>query len=70
LRDGLGTWIEGWCRRGWQTREGNEISNKNEWMQLYELRRSLSLEVVDSHSDEPPCLMQEAKEIAREFEQL
>jgi ribonuclease HI len=68
LRDGLGTWIEGWQKRGWVTRQGTEISNREQWQELCKLRKHFDIQVVPIDPDSPPCQMQEAKEIAREFE--
>jgi ribonuclease HI len=70
LRDGLQTWMEPWRKRGWQTREGKEVSNKEQWMELARLRQEFAVTIVDVSEAEPPCHSQEAKELAREFEGL
>lgn len=68
LRDGLNTWMSGWQDRGWVTREGAEISNREQWQELCRLRRHIDLHVVPIDPETPPCEMLIAKEIAREFE--
>jgi ribonuclease HI len=70
LRDGLQTWLEPWRKRGWQTREGKEVSNKEQWMELARLRQKFAMTVVDVPEQNPSCHSQEAKELAREYEEL
>ncbi|MBM9605829.1 ribonuclease HI [Desulfopila inferna] len=70
LRDGLETWVEGWRKRGWRTREGADISNGKQWRELANLKEVFEIHVAAVSSEEPPCHLLAAKEIAREFEQL
>lgn len=70
LRDGLQTWVEGWRQRNWRTREGLEISNREQWQELARQKELLEIRVAAVSDTAPPCPSQEAKEIAREFEQL
>lgn len=68
LRDGAGTWLEGWRQRQWQTREGEPVSNRELWQCLAALldRQRVCVHLADR--DRELCTMQEAKELAREFE--
>jgi ribonuclease HI len=70
LRDGLETWLEGWQKREWRTREGEDISNGEQWRELAGLKKLFEMQVTAVSVETPPCHTLEAKEIAREFEQL
>lgn len=35
LIKGLDSWVDGWMRRDWKTKNGSEVSHKNEWIALY-----------------------------------
>jgi ribonuclease HI len=67
LKDGATTWLKGWERNGWQTREGNVVSNKDEWQALNKVLNeyTVSFHVIDKKT--PPCHNQEAKELAGEL---
>ena len=67
LQNGLGGWARGWQRHGWQTRYGREVRNKMQWQELLTILDSMAIHVTIP-GDVPPCLSQEAKELAREFE--
>lgn len=69
LRDGAGSWLEGWRQRNWLTREGAPVSNRELWQQLAELLEKQQIHIHLADREEPLCPMQEAKELAREFEQ-
>ncbi len=69
LRDGADSWLEGWRKRDWQTRDGSPVSNRELWQQLSELLGQHKVTFHLEDRDEPPCFLQEAKELAREFEQ-
>jgi ribonuclease HI len=68
LRDGLDSWIDGWRNRNWLTRDGNAVSNVEQWRKLAELKEKYPIKVMSVSSENPPCHLQEAKELAREFE--
>lgn len=34
LRNGAGSWISGWKKRGWKTQEGQPVSNRDLWQRL------------------------------------
>ncbi len=69
LCDGAGSWLAGWKKRNWQTREGNEVSNRKEWQKLSGLLDRFPVSFQLDQRDNPLCHLVEAKEIAREFEQ-
>lgn len=69
LRDGLEVWLDGWQKRNWLTREGTEVSNVDLWRQLSELKEKYSIKIIPVSSENPPCHLQEAKELAREFDE-
>jgi len=70
LRDGASTWLAGWKKRNWRTREGGEVSNKEKWQELSRLLDKHDVRFTLDDRDTPPCHMLEAKELAREFEQV
>ncbi len=68
FRDGMENWLSGWQKRGWRTKEDREISNKTQWQELALLQERFSPAVMLVSGEEPLCKIQEAKELAREFE--
>ncbi len=70
LKDGAHSWLSGWIRRDWETRDGKEVSNKSQWQQLKCLLDRMNVQIVLAEKDNLPCLLQEAKELAREFEEI
>ncbi len=69
LHDGAAIWLSGWKNRKWRTREGDEVSNKELWLQLDALLSRYEVTFYLEDKTEPYCFLQEAKELAREFEQ-
>jgi len=69
LRDGANSWLEGWRKRNWQTRDGAPVSNKELWQELSTLLEQHKVSFHLEGREDPLCSMQEAKELAREFEQ-
>ena len=69
LYDGATTWLSGWKNRNWRTREGGEVSNKELWLDLDGLMNRYQVTFYLEDKDVPYCFLQEAKELAREFEQ-
>jgi len=69
LRDGASSWLEGWKKRNWRTREGMPVSNRDQWQQLSKMLEVYEVRFTLDDRDNPLCHMLEAKEIAREFEQ-
>jgi ribonuclease HI len=67
LRDGLEGWLIGWQKRGWTTREGKPVSNRKLWQQLAALAGRYRVEVRVVSRKNGFCLLQEAKELAREW---
>ncbi|MEE4165229.1 MAG: ribonuclease HI [Desulfocapsaceae bacterium] len=68
LRDGAATWLAGWKKRNWLTRDGKAVSNKTEWQQLARLLDSHEVHFILDDRDKPLCHMLEAKVLAKEFE--
>ena len=68
LRDGFEVWLDGWRKRNWLTREGKAVSNVELWRQLSKLKDKYTIKIISVSSEEPPCHLQEAKELAREFD--
>ena len=69
LYDGATNWLSGWKNRQWRTREGEEVSNKELWLQLDDLLSRYEVTFYLEDKTEPYCFLQEAKELAREYEQ-
>lgn len=70
LRDGLHRWLVGWQQRGWTTREGKPVSNRKLWRQLAAFAGRYRVEVRVVSRKNGFCLLQEAKELAREWRLL
>ncbi len=69
LYDGATTWLPGWKARGWRTREGRDVSNKEMWQTVDKLVQRYRVAFRLEDRELPHCFLQEAKELAREFEQ-
>jgi ribonuclease HI len=69
LKDGATSWLSGWQKRNWQTREGSPVSNRELWQELAVLLENFKVTFHLDDRDNPLCFMQEAKELAREYEQ-
>lgn len=69
LYDGATTWLDGWKKRDWRTREGRDVSNKELWQAVEELMKQYRVSFYLEDRELPHCFLQEAKELAREFEQ-
>jgi len=69
LKEGAGSWLPGWIRNGWLTREGKKVSNAQDWQVLSGIlsETDVSFHVIDKNM--PPCHSQEAKELAMEWVQ-
>jgi ribonuclease HI len=54
LIDGLGSWMQGWKRRGWKTAAGKPVLNQDLWLALDQARlRDVPLTYVKGHSGDP-----------------
>lgn len=53
--DGWNKWIDNWKRRGWVTREGKPVPNRDLWEQLLEHSKTHSIRMVKvkGHSGHP-----------------
>ncbi len=69
LRDGFELWLDSWRKRNWLTRDGATVSNVELWRQLASLKEKYSIKIVSVSPEIPPCHLQEAKEMAREFDE-
>ncbi len=67
LRDGATEWISGWMQRNWVTRDGKDVSNKKEWQRLKSFLDNMDVQIILATKESLPCLLQEAKELAREY---
>lgn len=67
LKDGAGNWLKQWQRRDWYTRDGQEVSNREEWQVLAELLQFYPVFFHQVDKKAPPCQYAEAKELAAEF---
>lgn len=70
LRDGAASWLAGWKKRNWRTREGTLISNREHWQELSDLLDKYDVIFTLDNRENPLCHMLEAKELAREYEQV
>lgn len=68
LYDGATTWLEGWRKRNWMTRDGKEVSNRSLWQELDMLTSRYRVQFYLEDKEHPHCFLQEAKELAREYE--
>ncbi len=68
LRDGISRWLAGWLEREWSTHEGNSVRHQALWQQLASLLDQYEVDVRVVSRKEGFCLMQEAKELAREWQ--
>ncbi len=68
LRSGIDAWLESWQKKGWTNTEGEEISNKLQWLELYKLKQVYPISTSTYSSKQSPCFAQEAKELARELQ--
>lgn len=69
VKEGATAWLPGWRKRGWKTRDEQEVVNKDYWQRIDQLQREYSVNYQLVDKSNAPCQMQEAKEIAKEFEQ-
>jgi len=69
LYDGCTAWLDGWKKRNWQTRDGQAVSNRDMWQALAALLDQYRVTLSQEGKENPHCFLQEAKELAKEFEQ-
>ena len=67
LRDGVHSWLAGWQRRGWTTSQGREVGNRQLWQRLAVLLDRFFVDIQVVSRENGYCLLQEAKELAREW---
>ena len=52
LRNGASMWIKGWKGRGWQTKDGAPVKNREEWIDLDQQLRRLEVSWPDTKDDD------------------
>lgn len=70
LAEGATSWLPGWRKRNWLTRDEQEVVNKSYWQRLDDLQNRYMVDYQLVEKTQMPCYSQEAKELAREFEQM
>ena len=55
VKNGILSWIHGWKKNGWKTRQGKPVKNKEHWMKIDELssKRMVKYNWVKGHSGDP-----------------
>ncbi len=66
LRDGAEKWVKGWQRNDWKTGSGHPVKHRDLWERLNRLLQNQQIHWHVTPKKNPPCAMQEAKELARE----
>ena len=66
LKDGATTWVEGWRRKGWTTRDGKPVSHRDLWQKLEALGRRHRIEWHVLEGSDLPQEMEYAKQLAKE----
>lgn len=66
LRDGAEKWLDRWRRKGWKTEGGEQVKHRDLWERLGRLLQKQPINWHLAPKKNPPCAMQEAKELARE----
>jgi ribonuclease HI len=66
LKDGATTWVEGWRRKGWTTRDGKPVSHRDLWQKLEAHGRRHRIEWHVLEGSDLPQEMEYAKQLAKE----
>jgi ribonuclease HI len=66
LKDGATAWIKGWRARGWTTRDGTPVANRELWQRLATLIDRHDVRWHVASSDQLPEEMERAKAAAKE----
>ncbi len=66
LRQGAAKWLPAWQRRGWKTRDGSPVKNRELWEQLDEEIRIRRITWPDLPADDPPPEFEQLTEAIRE----
>lgn len=65
LRDGATLWLPAWRQRGWKTREGKPVANREWWERLARQLARLRVTWQVVAEDPPPAEIVRARELAR-----
>ncbi len=70
VKNGITEWINTWVLNNWKTSKKEDVKNKDLWMDLYELNKSLNVKWnwVKAHAGEP--LNEEVDMLAKEAANL
>jgi ribonuclease HI len=68
LRNGASMWIKGWKNRGWQTKSGDPVKNRDEWMDLDRQMRRLEVSWPDIKDDD--TLQMAFEDVGRRAQEL
>jgi ribonuclease HI len=63
---GASSWIQGWQARGWQTRDGKPVANREEWEALLEAARPHQVSWLLARGEEAPADLERASKLASE----
>jgi ribonuclease HI len=65
LRDGAAQWLPAWRKRGWRTKGGEPVANREWWQRLERQQARLRVEWVVADKEAPPPELAQARELAR-----
>lgn len=69
LKDGATQWIVGWKKRGWQTKSGQDVSNRDLWESLDALQHRYHVEWHRVNKDNQPPEIEHVKTLASQAKQ-
>lgn len=64
LKDGASSWLRAWKARGWRTKEGDPVKNRDLWMSLDRLCAQHEVHWHVVSGDDAPATLERAKEAA------
>lgn len=67
VKQGAESWVHGWSKNGWKTKEGDSIKNKSLWQELFDLQADINVvyKRIKGHSGIPAN--ERADDIATSF---
>jgi len=66
LVKGASSWLQGWQARGWQTRDGKPVANREAWEALLEAARRHQVSWLLARGEEAPADLERAGQLASE----